>query len=104
LSAGRKTHGRTCIACRQVADKPELVRVVRAVDGFIHIDPSGKVNGRGAYVHPRQQCFDAAIRRRRFDHALKVRLQEDDTDKLLKDFERLKSVIESDAHKEGDSS
>lgn len=103
MNAGRKTHGRTCIACRQVADKPDLVRVVRATDGFIYIDPSGKVNGRGAYVHPRQQCFDMAIRRRKFDHALKVRLQEDDTNKLLKDFERLNSMIESDAHKEGDS-
>lgn len=103
MDAGRKIHARTCIACREVANKRNLVRVVRASDGFVYVDRTGKVNGRGAYVHPRSQCFDEALRRRKFDHALRTRLQEDDTDKLRKEFEELKDISESANHKEGDS-
>jgi len=103
LDAGRKIHARTCIACRQVANKRSLVRVVRASDGFAYVDRTGKVNGRGAYVHPREQCFDEAIRRRKFDHALRIKLQEDDTEKLRKEFEELEGSFESATHKEGDS-
>lgn len=52
---------RTCIGCRQVADKGELVRIV--VDGDrIQLDVSATLPGRGAYVHRASSCFEAAAR------------------------------------------
>ena len=43
---------RTCIACRKVAGKRGLVRLVRTAEGNVEVDPSGKQAGRGAYLHP----------------------------------------------------
>ena len=39
-----------CVACRQMRDKSDLIRVVKAADGTVSVDPSGKKNGRGAYL------------------------------------------------------
>ena len=84
----RKKPVRTCLGCGQEADKRDLVRVVRSSEGDVTVDPSGKANGRGAYVHPQTACFEAAARKRRFDHALRVNLKEDDVERIRSDFER----------------
>ena len=39
---------RTCIACKNVKDKKELIRIVRTKEGVIERDPTGRKNGRGA--------------------------------------------------------
>ena len=87
----RKKPVRTCLGCGQPADKRELVRVVRSSEGDVAVDPSGKADGRGAYLHPRPACFEAAARKGRFDHALRVNLKEDDVERIRRDFERLLS-------------
>jgi predicted RNA-binding protein YlxR (DUF448 family) len=48
---------RTCAACRGVPPKRSLTRIVRAPDGTVAIDPTGKAAGRGTYV-----CDDPACR------------------------------------------
>jgi predicted RNA-binding protein YlxR (DUF448 family) len=85
----RKKPVRTCLGCGQEADKRELVRVVRSPEGDVSLDETGKANGRGAYVHPRLECFEAAARKRRFDHALRVNLKEEDVERIRRDLERL---------------
>lgn len=57
----RRMPQRTCVGCGEVQGKRELVRIVRTTDGTITVDPSGKRNGRGAYVHRELQCFDRAL-------------------------------------------
>jgi len=37
-----------------------LIRIVRGPDG-IEIDPSGKLPGRGAYVHEQRSCWEKAL-------------------------------------------
>jgi predicted RNA-binding protein YlxR (DUF448 family) len=64
---------RTCIACRQVAGKRTLVRLVRTAAGVV-IDPTGKMAGRGAYLHPYQECWQAGLRTQRIEQALRTRL------------------------------
>lgn len=56
----RRMPQRTCVGCGEVQGKRELVRIVRATDGTVSVDPTGKRNGRGAYVHRDMQCFDRA--------------------------------------------
>ncbi|MBE5756192.1 MAG: YlxR family protein [Clostridiales bacterium] len=46
----KKTPLRTCISCRQIKDKRDLIRVVKSKDGEISLDKTGKKAGRGAYV------------------------------------------------------
>ena len=73
---------RTCIACRQVAGKRSLLRVVRAETGIV-VDPTGKLAGRGAYLHPYQECWRAALRSNRLEQALRTRLSEENRQTLL---------------------
>lgn len=53
---------RTCVACRQQFDKRRLTRIVRTVDEGVVIDPTGKRNGRGAYICDQMACWDKIIR------------------------------------------
>ena len=54
-----KTPERQCLACRSLKAKGELLRVVRTEDGVIY-DPTGKKNGRGAYLCATPECIGKA--------------------------------------------
>ena len=78
----RRVPQRTCVGCRTVQPKRQLVRLVRQADGSVMIDPSGKAAGRGAYLHDRATCWAQALRRRSLDQALKTDLTEADRARL----------------------
>ncbi len=56
----RRHPQRTCIACRRVQAKRTLVRLVRTPEGVL-VDPKGKMNGRGAYIHASRSCGARAM-------------------------------------------
>jgi predicted RNA-binding protein YlxR (DUF448 family) len=60
------------VVCRATAAKRVLHRIVRAPDGTVAYDPTGKAAGRGAYLCGRPDCLDGAVRRRSIQRALKV--------------------------------
>ena len=74
----RRTPQRTCIACKQVRPKRELIRVVRTPAGRIELDPTGKMSGRGAYVCARRACWEPALRKGRLEHEFEVTLSPED--------------------------
>lgn len=53
---------RRCVGCREMKDKRELIRVVRNNEGAIFVDPTGKKNGRGAYICKNKACFEKAVK------------------------------------------
>jgi uncharacterized protein len=61
---------RTCVACRQEVGKAQLLRVVRRPDGSVALDPTGKLSGRGAYIHLENACVEVARKRRGLERAL----------------------------------
>jgi predicted RNA-binding protein YlxR (DUF448 family) len=61
---------RTCVGCRIREAKSDLLRLV-AVGGDIIPDPKARLPGRGAYLHPSQECFELAQRRRALPRALR---------------------------------
>ena len=67
---------RTCIACRRKLDKRRLTRVVRTAEEGVVIDPSGKRNGRGAYLCDDGSCWDKALAGRLLDKALLTEVSE----------------------------
>jgi uncharacterized protein len=69
---GNRQPVRTCVACRQEAGKGELVRVVRGPDGTVALDRTGRMPGRGAYLHADPACLELARKRRALDRALGV--------------------------------
>jgi uncharacterized protein len=73
---------RTCISCRQVAGKRALLRLVRTEQG-VEVDATGKLPGRGAYLHPYQNCWQAVLRGGRIEQALRTRLTEENRQALL---------------------
>jgi predicted RNA-binding protein YlxR (DUF448 family) len=52
---------RTCVACREKGDKRGLIRIVRSPDQSVAIDPTGKANGRGAYLCHKPSCWERAL-------------------------------------------
>jgi hypothetical protein len=69
---------RTCAACKQARPKRELLRIVRAPDGHVKLDPSGKHAGRGTYLCARRSCWDLALKKARLEHEFSVTLDPDD--------------------------
>lgn len=63
---------RTCAACRSVSAKKGFVRIVRAADGQVRIDLSGRVPGRGAYLCKSADCVARALRRKSLDRVLRI--------------------------------
>ena len=67
---------RTCVGCRKRELAVELLRVVAESDGngnyAVIVDTARSLPGRGAWLHPVQQCVQQAIRRRAFTRALRI--------------------------------
>jgi uncharacterized protein len=62
---------RTCVGCGGRSAKSDLLRLVASGDDVIP-DPLARTPGRGAYLHPSQECFERARRRRAFPRALRL--------------------------------
>jgi predicted RNA-binding protein YlxR (DUF448 family) len=59
-----------------------MVRIVRAPDGAVNVDPTGKKSGRGAYLCSQPACWQAALKRHALDKALKTELSVADREAL----------------------
>jgi predicted RNA-binding protein YlxR (DUF448 family) len=54
---------RTCVGCAQRDGQPALVRFVAGAEGLV-LDRPPRAPGRGAYLHPRPECWTLFARRR----------------------------------------
>ena len=66
-----------CIACRASDGKRDLIRLVRVADGVL-LDETGKMAGRGAYVHPQVTCWEKALAGSLIQKALRTRISAED--------------------------
>ena len=72
---------RICIVCRQKSDKRHLLRLVRTPQGVM-IDPTGKQQGRGAYVCDNPDCRQRVASTAILNKALKTILTDEDRQRL----------------------
>ncbi len=86
---------RTCVACRQIKPKKELVRLVRTRGGDIETDISGKKEGRGAYICPDPECLEKALTGKQLEHTLRCNLTRDNREQLVRNVEDLLKEIAS---------
>ena len=84
----KKIPMRMCVGCRAMKEKRSLVRVVRTEDGTAKVDPTGRMNGRGAYVCPDAECLRKAVRSRALDRALEVTISPEEMERLSAEVER----------------
>lgn len=59
------------------------MRIVRLPAGGVEVDPTGRKNGRGAYLCPDSTCWEAALEKKGLDRALKVTLSPEERARLL---------------------
>lgn len=69
---------RTCIVTRRTGDKRGLVRIVRTPEGRVEVDPTGKKNGRGAYLTADRAIWEKALAGNALGRALKVEISPED--------------------------
>lgn len=72
----RKEPIRKCLATGMRFSKKDLVRIVRAPEGEIKIDQTGKLNGRGAYLSKSLEAIKLAKTKNIIGKALEVEIPE----------------------------
>lgn len=90
----RKVPMRKCIASGEMKPKKELVRIVRNKEGEISIDPSGKKNGRGAYITLDESLVREAKSKKLFSQALNTEVDDSFYDELIDFIEYKKARME----------
>jgi len=75
---------RSCVACREVRPKRELIRLARTTDNRVEIDHGGQKDGRGAYLCRREECWQAGLRGNRLEYALKTTLTSQNREQLMR--------------------
>ncbi len=68
---------RMCIACRQMKDKREMLRIVKDKENNIFIDKTGKKNGRGAYICRDIDCLSKLKKQKLLNKAFKINIGEE---------------------------
>ncbi|RXK18994.1 RNase P modulator RnpM [Macrococcus sp. DPC7161] len=63
----KKIPMRKCILTNEMYPKKELLRVVKTKEGEIFVDPTGKQNGRGAYVVMQLEIVEAARKKKKLE-------------------------------------
>lgn len=88
----RRAPQRTCVGCRQVRAKRELVRLVLPAEGPVQVDTTGKRNGRGAYIcrETGRTCLDQARKRKALTRALRTTADHIDYESLAADLDAAK--------------
>jgi len=80
---GKRRHipQRTCVGCREVLPKRSMIRIVRSSQGVV-IDPTGKLSGRGAYLHELRTCWESGLKGA-LANALKTELTPEESERLM---------------------
>jgi len=74
---------RSCVGCRQVRDKRQLIRLVRLGNGEVEVDVASKKPGRGAYLCPRFSCWQEGLKKDRLERALHTSITREKRQRLL---------------------
>lgn len=73
----KKAPIRKCVACGLAKDKKDLFRIVRSPEGVVSLDPTGKKNGRGAYLSKDKECIEKARTKNLLSKQLKATVDDD---------------------------
>ncbi len=85
---GKHTPQRTCVGCHRTLAKRQLVRLVYTPEG-LRVDLTGRLPGRGAYLHDRRSCWEQALKKGTLARALRVTLTENDIARMRAFMEML---------------
>lgn len=94
----RKIPMRKCVVSGEMKPKKEMVRIVKSKEGDVSIDPSGKKNGRGAYISLETELVEKARERKLFNQALNAQVDDSFYDELIEyiDYRKARMEIENE--------
>ena len=72
----RKIPLRKSVVSNEVIDKRDLLRIVKNKEGEVFIDPTGKANGRGAYIKLDNADALEAKKKKVFNRSLNMEVEE----------------------------
>ena len=84
----KKVPERRCIGCMTSRPKQELIRITAGPDG-LHIDGSGKMPGRGAYLCRNSECVKLALKKNAFGRNLKAEVTKQQAEQLAEQIAEL---------------
>lgn len=67
---------RQCIACRELKEKREMLRIVKNSEGKVFLDFSSKAAGRGAYICDKAECIAKLKKNRLLDRVFECKIDE----------------------------
>lgn len=73
---------RTCVGCRRVKAKGELLRLAVSQDGRIAVDRGQKSPGRGVYLCALRECWETGLKRDKLGYCLRTKLSPDNREEL----------------------
>lgn len=82
----KKTPLRMCVVCKTMRPKSELIRIVRAPDGGMSFDRTGKANGRGAYLCDNTECVTKCLKKKILNKAFKENIDGEIYRKLAEEY------------------
>ena len=85
----KKVPLRKCIGCNEMKNKKEMMRVLKAPEGEIVLDVTGRKNGRGAYLCRSRECFQKAVKSRGLERSLKAQIPAEVYEALEKEMEAI---------------
>lgn len=82
----KKTPLRRCVGCGEMIAKKDMFRIIKTKDNVIKPDPTGKENGRGAYLHKSKVCFDQAVKSKGLERSFKMSIDPQVYENLSKEL------------------
>lgn len=87
----KKIPMRKCVVSSEMFPKKELTRIVRQPDGTVVVDPTGRLNGRGAYISLNPSLVEKAKKSKIFERQLEIKIEDVFYDELFAYLEHKKA-------------
>ena len=72
----KKIPMRQCVACRELKEKRDMLRIVKNADGKVFLDFSYMAAGRGAYICDKPECIARLKKGRILDRVFECRIDD----------------------------
>ena len=73
----RQVPERTCIGCRRVKPQNEMIRITGNENEGVAIAPSGRRQGRSAYLCRSRDCWEKGLKKDRLDLSLRMNISKE---------------------------
>ena len=83
----KKIPQRQCMGCRERKPKRDMIRIVRTPEGVVTLDFGGKMNGRGAYICPNNECLKKVQKSKALERSLEIPIPDEVFDRLSREME-----------------